>query len=77
MFSDFIVVTRRAEISALAVDDLERDATSSGGDDGDTGMEGLGDLNLETFTSRELKCDVGIIEESVQNCIDMGIRMAS
>lgn len=67
MFSDFVVVTGRAEVSALAVDNLEGDTTSSGGDNGDTGVEGLGNLDLETFTSGELKSDVGIIQESVQD----------
>lgn len=66
MFSDLVVVTRRAEVSALAVDNLEGDTTSSGGDNGDTGVEGLGNLDLETFTSGELKSDMGIIQESVQ-----------
>jgi len=67
MFSDLVVVTRRAEVSALAVDNLEGDTTSSGGDNGDTGVEGLGNLDLETFASGELKSDVGIIQESVQD----------
>jgi len=68
MSSDLVVVPGRAEVSALAVNNLERDATSSGGDNGDTSVEGLGNLDLETFTSGELKRDVGVIQESVQDC---------
>lgn len=76
MFSDLIVVARRAEVSALAINDLEGNTTSSGGDNRDTGVEGLGNLDLETLTSRELESDMGIIEESVQDCRDVDIIMA-
>jgi hypothetical protein len=76
VLSDLVVVTRRAEVSALSVDNLEGDTTGLGGDNGDTGVEGLGNLDLETFTSGELKSDVGVIQESVQDCMDMEIRMA-
>jgi len=64
---DLVVVPRRAEVPALAVDNLERDTTSSGGDNGDTSVEGLGNLDLETFTSGELKRNVSIIQKSVQD----------
>jgi len=67
MLGNLVVVTGRAEVSALAVDNLEGDTTSSGGDNGDTGVDGLGNLDLETFTSGELKSNVGIIQESVQD----------
>jgi len=76
VLGDLIVVTGVAQVSALAVDDLERDTASFGGDDGYTGMEGLRNLDLETFTSGELKSDVGVIQESVQDCNDV-IRMTS
>ena len=68
MLGDLVVVAGRAEVSALAIDDLKGDTTSSGGDDGDTCVDGLGNLDFEAFTSRELESDVGIIQESVQNC---------
>ena len=77
MFGDLVVVTRRAQVSALAVDNLERDTTCSGSDDGDTSVEGLRNLDLETFASGELKSDVGVIQESVQDCRDVEIRMTS
>ena len=77
MFSDLVVVTRRTEVSALAVDNLEGDTTSSGGDNGNTSMDGLGNLDLETFTSGELKSDVGVIQECVQDYTGMEISVAS
>jgi len=77
VLGDLVVVTRRAEVSALAVDNLEWDTTSSGGDNWDTSVDGLGDFDFETFTSRELKSDVGVIQESVQDCTRVEIRMTS
>lgn len=67
MFGDAVVVTGRAEVSTLAVDDLERDTTSSGSDNGNTGVESLGDFDLETFASGELEGDVGVVHKSVQD----------
>ena len=77
VLGDLVVVTRSAQVSALAVDDLEGDATGPGGDNGDTSVEGLGDLDLETFTSGELKSDVGVIQECVQDYTGMEISVAS
>ena len=77
MFSDLVVITGITEISALAVDNLERDTTGSGSDDGDTGVDGLRNLDLKAFTSGELKSNVGVIQEGVQDCIDTGIRTTS
>ena len=76
MLGDLVVVTRSAEVSTLAVDDLEGDTASSGGDDGDTGVDGLGDLDFETFTGGELKSDVGVVQKSVQDCIGAEISAA-
>lgn len=77
MFGDFVVVTGRAEESTLAVDNLERDTTSSEGDNRNTSMEGLGNLDLETFASGELKGNVSIIQERVQDCIEIKIKTTS
>ena len=62
VLGDLVVITRRAEVPALAVDNLERDTAGSGSDHGDTSVEGLGDLDLETFASGKLKGDVGVIQ---------------
>ena len=54
MFGDLVIIPGRAEETALAVDNLERDTTGSGSDDWNSSVEGLGNLDLETFTSGEL-----------------------
>ena len=51
-----------------AFDDLEEDATSSEGDNGDAGAESLRNPVLETVTRGELKSDIGIIQEIVPDC---------
>jgi len=77
VLGDFVVVTRSAQVSALAIDNLEGDTTCPGGDNGDASVEGLGDLDLETFTSGELKSDVGVVQECVQDCMSVEISVAS
>jgi len=77
MLGDLVVVTGSAQVSALAVDDLEGDTTGPGGDNGDTSVECLGHLNLETFTSGELKGDVGVVQECVQDYTGVEVSVAS
>lgn len=68
VFGNLVVVSGHAEISTLSVYNLEGDTTGSGCDDRDTGVEGFGNLDLKTFASGELECDVGVIQQSVQDC---------
>ena len=77
VLGDLVVVTRGAQVSTLAVDNLEGNTTGPGGDNGDASVEGLGDLDLETFTSRELKSNVGVVQERVQDCMGMEINGSS
>ena len=67
VFGDGVVVTDVAEVSGFAIDDLEGDTTGAAGDDGFAGVEGLGDLDFETFTGRELESEFGVGHESVEN----------
>lgn len=68
VFGNLVVVSGRAEVSALSVHNLEGDTTGPGCDDGDTGVEGFGNFDLETFASGELERGVGVIQESIQDC---------
>lgn len=62
-------VSRLDEEAIHAILDLERDAPRLGGDDGSSGMQGLGDLDLEAFPGGELENHVGVGDDGVEELV--------
>lgn len=69
MTSNGLVVAGSDEVSVDILLDLGRDAALVGADDGDTGVEGLGHLDLETFAGGELQDDVGVGNDHVEELV--------
>lgn len=65
--SDGGVVSGGGEVSGFAVLDLEGDTTSAASDDGFAGVDGFGDLDLETFAGRELEGNTGVCQQCVEH----------
>jgi hypothetical protein len=67
MLRNSIVVARRRQVTRLAVLDLERDSSSTAGDDRLSGVERFRDFDFETLARRKLDSDTSVGHQCVKH----------